>query len=129
MYVKGGNVTVTNSTFINNSASGGGGGAISTSFYANVSLINNIFSHNSAAYCGAIEIFEFYCNQVSLIGNNFTYNRAAQQISGNNGGGVICIINASILVSVNIFSHNSAAGDAGVIQVDESDIIIERSVF
>lgn len=125
VYVSGGNVTVTctNSTFINNSASGGGGGAISTSFYANVSLINNIFSHNSAAYCGAIEIFEFYCNQVSLIGNNFIYNRAVQQISGNNEGGVICIKNASVTVSNNNFSHNSATWDAGVMQVDESDII------
>ena len=29
----------------------------------------------------------------------------------------------------NIFSHNSAAGDGGVIQTDESDVTIERSIF
>ena len=51
------------------------------------------------------------------------------RVAGNNGGGVICIRNASLIVSDNTFSHNSAAGDAGVICVDESDIIIERTTF
>ena len=130
VYFDGVNITVSNNTFINNTAITGGGGAIhSARRYTNVTLVNNIFSHNAAAYCGVMEVVEFYHHYVNITGNTFTYNRAIQQISGNNGGGVICIRNASILVSDNIFSHNSAAGDAGVIQVDESDIIIERSVF
>ena len=130
IYFDGGNITVTNSTFINNTASAGGGGAIySARRYTNISLINNIFSHNIAAYCGVIDVDEFYHHYVSITENTFIYNKAVGQVSGNNGGGVICIRNASFLVLDNYFSHNSAAGDGGVIQVDESNIIIERSTF
>ena len=129
VYFDGGNITVTNSTFVNNTAGGGGGAIHSARRYTNISLVNNIFSHNTAAYCGVMEVAEFYHYLVNITGNTFIYNRAVQQISGNNGGGVICIRNASILVLDNNFSHNSAAGDAGVIQVDESDITIQRSIF
>ena len=74
-----------------------------------------------------MEVAEFYHHHVNKTGNTFVYNRAVRQISGNNGGGVICIRNASMLLLDNTFSHNSAAGDAGVIQADESDVIIESS--
>ena len=130
VYYDGGNITVANNTFINNTASGGGGGAIySARRYTNISVVNNIFSHNTAAYCGVMDVAEFYHYHVNITGNTFVHNRAIQRISGNNGGDVICVRNASILLLDNNFSHNSAAGDAGVIQVDESDIIIERSIF
>ena len=130
VYFGGSNISITNSSFINNRASGGGGGAIySARRYSNISLVDNIFNHNTAAYCGVMEVAEFYHYRVNIIGNTFIYNRAVQQISGNNAGGVFCIRNASVLVTDNTFSHNSAAGDAGVIQVDESNIIIEGSIF
>ena len=129
VYFDGGNITITNSSLINNTANTGGGGAIySARRYTNISLVNNIFSHNTAAHCGVMSVAEFY-HYVDIIGNTFTYNRAVQKISSNNGGGVICVRNASMLVIDNIFSQNSAAGNAGVMQVDESDIIIERSMF
>ena len=76
-----------------------------------------------------MEVVEFFHYHVNITGNTFVYNRAIQRISGNSGGGVICIRNASIFAVDNTFSHNSAAGDGGVMQVDESDIIIERSIF
>ena len=133
IYFNGGNVTVYNSNFINNTASGRGGGAIyfetRRTHDAVIFLVNNTFSHNSAAYCGAIKMTEFNHFDVNITGNTFTHNRATDQHPGNNGGGVICARNASIFVIDNNFSHNSAAGDAGVIQVDESDITIERSIF
>ena len=123
-------ILITNSTFINNTAIAGGGGAIySARRCTNISLTDNIFSHNTAAYCGAMKIDEFYHYCVSITGNIFTYNRAIQVTSGNKGGGVLCIRNASISILDNDFSHNSAARGAGVIQVDESDIIIKRSIF
>ena len=126
----GGNITISNSSFINNTANSGGGGAIySARRYTNISLVDNIFNRNTAAYCGVMEVAEFYHYHVNIIGNTFIYNRAVQQISGNNAGGVLCIRNASVLVTGNTFSHNSAAGDAGVIQAEESDIIINRSIF
>ena len=129
VYIDGSNISITNSSFINNRAIAGGGGAIySARRYTNISLVDNIFNRNRAAYCGVMEVAEFYHYRINIIGNTFVYNRAVQQISGN-AGGVLCIRNASILVTGNTFSHNSAAGDAGVIQVDESDVIIERSIF
>ena len=130
IYFDGNNITVTNSTFINNTAITGGGGAIySARRYTSILLINNSFVHNIAAHCGAMEVDEFYHHHVNITGNTFIYNRAVGQVSGNNGGGVICIRNASISLLDNDFSHNSAAGEGGVIQVDESDITIERSIF
>ena len=130
IYFDGNNITVINSTFINNRASAGGGGAIySARRSTNISLINNFFSHNTASYCGVVEIAEFYHYHINITGNTFIYNRAVQQISGNSGGGVICVRNASVLILDNNFSHNSAAGDGGVIQADESEIAIERSIF
>ena len=130
VYFDGGNITITTSTFINNTASAGGGGAIySARRYTNISLVDNIFSLNTAVYCGVIDVDEFYHYHVNITGNTFSHNRAVGQVAGSNGGGVICIRNASIFVLDNNFSHNSAAGDAGVIQVDESNIIIDGSVF
>jgi predicted outer membrane repeat protein len=130
VYFGGSNISITNSSFINNRANGGGGGAIySARRYANISLVDNVFNRNTAAYCGVMKVAEFYHYRINIIGNTFIYNRAVQQIFGSNAGGVMCIRNASVFVSGNTFSHNSAAGDAGVIQADESDIIIERSIF
>ena len=121
---------ITSSTFINNAASAGEGGAIySARCYTNISLTDNIFSQSTAAFCGVMKVNEFYHYRVNIIGNTFTYNRATQIISKNKGGGVMCIRNASLSIVDNTFCHNSAAGGAGVIQVDESDIIIERSIF
>ena len=123
------NFIITSSTFINNEASGGEGGAIySDRRYTNISLTDNTFTQNTAAQCGVMKVNEFY-HHVNMIGNTFTYNRATRMISRNKGGGVMCIRTASLSIIDNNFSHNSAAGGAGVIQVDESDVIIERSIF
>ena len=130
IYFDGSSITVTNCTFINNAAPAGGGGAIySARRNAIVSLVNNIFSHNTAAYCGVIDVDEFYHYNVIITGNTFIYNRAVGLVAGNNGGGVICIRNASMTISGNNFSHNSAAGNAGVIRIDESEIVIKKSIF
>ena len=130
IYFDGGNITVTNSTFINNTALSGGGGAIySNRRNTTISLTDNTFSYNTAAYCGVIDIDEFFHNYVNFTGNTFTYNRAVGLVEGNNGGGVICIRNASISLIDNDFSHNAATGNAGVIRVDESDVIVQGSIF
>ena len=130
IYFDGGNIIVTNSTFINNTAVSGGGGAIySNRRNTTISLTDNTFIYNTAAYCGVIDIDEFFHNNFNFIGNTFTYNRAVGLVEGNNGGGVICIRNASISLIDNDFSHNTATGNAGVIRVDESDVIVQRSIF
>ena len=130
LYVDGGDITIINTTFVNNTALGGGGGALySARRYTNIYLTNNTFSYNTAAYCGVMDIDDFFHYHVNLTGNTFTYNRAVGQVAGNNGGGVICIRNASISLMDNNFSHNTATGDAGVIRVDESHVTIQRSIF
>jgi hypothetical protein len=126
----GGRLTVVNTIFVNNTANDGGGGAIYYGdSYTNISLTNNTFSRNTAAYCGVLDVDDFYHYNTTFTGNTFTYNRAVGQVAGNNGGGVICIRNASVSVLDNEFSHNSAAGDGGVLLVDESDVTVERSIF
>ena len=123
------NVTISGNTFEYNVASGGGGGAIYSGVrYGTIFLTKNTFSHNTAANCGAVQIFEswFHYN-ANFIGNVFTHNRATRQVAG---GGAVCISKASALVSDNTFSHNTAAGDAGALQVGDCDIVtIERSKF
>ena len=140
VYFSGVNVTIVNSTFVNNTAGGGGGvllfgGHHDQSNYGShhddalLLLINNTFIHNSAAYCGVIKMIGFHYDHANLTGNIFTYNRVVDRVAGNNGGGVICTRNASIFILDNDFSHNSAAGDAGVLQADESEVNIVRSNF
>ena len=126
-----GNITVSSTTFIKNTAVAGEGGAI-YSGGQNASIIlltNNTFSHNTAAYCGVLVVDDLYHYSANFTGNTFTHNRAVGPVAGNNVGGVICIRNASISVLDNNFSHNSAAGDAGVLRVDESDVTVEGSIF
>ena len=128
-------VLVSNTTFTNNTASSGGGGAIYTggrygTLVANISVLNSTFGNNTSAYCGVLSVDEPYRSIAKIIGNTFSYNKAVGQTAGSNGGGVICVKNASVSVLENTFSHNVAAGDAGVIQVDKSDItIITKCVF
>jgi predicted outer membrane repeat protein len=136
------NVAISSSTFVRNAAIAGGGGAIHCDGQ-NASIIlltNNTFSHNTAAYCGVMDVDDLYhCSaniktdpyhcSANIVGNTFTHNRAVGQVAGNNGGGVICIGNASVSVLDNKFSHNSAAGDAGVLLVDESDVTVKTSIF
>lgn len=130
VYVTGGNITVSGSTFTNNTAIAAGGGAIfSNTRYANISLTDNTFSYNIAVYCGALDVDEFYHPHVDITANTFTHNRATGTLAGNNTGGVICIRNASIFFLCNNFSHNLAAGNGGVLTVDESDITVDQSVF
>ena len=124
-----GNITISGNTFEYNVASGGGGGAIYSGVrYATISLTKNTFSHNTAANCGAVQIFESWLHyNANFIGNVFTHNRATGQVAG---GGGMCISKASALVSDNTFSHNTAAGDAGALQVGDCDIVtIKGSKF
>ena len=124
-----GNITISGNTFEYNVASGGGGGAIYSGVrYATIFLTKNTFSHNTAASCGAVQIIEIWLHyDANFIGNVFTHNRATGQVAG---GGAMCISKATALVSDNTFSHNTAAGDAGALQMGDCDIVtIERSKF
>ena len=130
----GNNITITNTTLVDNTVIGGGTVALERSYrYAttrltnNISLTNNIVSHNTASFCGVLSIVD---SHVDSTGNIFTYNRAVGQTVGrSDGGGVMCVRNSSISLLDDTFSHNSATGDGGVITVDNSSITVDRSIF
>ena len=126
-------ITVSKSSFIHNtvlSADGKGGAIYSDEKQVNVSITDSLFSHNVAAYCGAID-FDGYHQNVKLSSSLFTYNAALNgtRFNDDNGGGVACLRKASITVTGSSFSDNSAAGNAGVFAVDESELFVEKSVF
>ena len=66
---------------------------------------SNTFGYYTAAYCGTIDIAKSHRYRADLIGNSFSYNRVMGMIAGSNGGGVVCIRNASVL---NLVTPNSA---------------------
>ena len=134
----GNNITITNTTFVNNTVVGGGTVALGdiyvyTYYYTttrltnNISLTNNIFSHNTASFCGALSVLD---SRVNSTGNIFTDNKAVGLTATRiDGGGVMCARNSSISLSDDTFSHNSAMGDGGVITVDNSSVMVDRSIF
>ena len=124
-----GNISVVNSTFINNTASRGGGSIYSSKSYTNISLTNNTFSNNTASYCGVLFVDQFDHHIINITGNTFTFNKAVGQVAGSNEGGVACIRNASVIVFNNTFSNNSATGDAGVLRAEESGVTIKSCQF
>ena len=123
-------ISANKGAFINNSVRVGGGGAIySGGSFTIISLVEMLFSHNSATYCGVLSIDGTHHRSINFTASMFTHNRATGGIIGNDTGGVICIRNASILILNDTFYHNTAAGHAGVMQVEESFVIIMESVF
>ena len=123
-------VSVSHSYFKNNTARAGSGGAI---YYGgehtNVSLIDSTFDYNSASICAVLDIDDFHHYSVKLIGSTFSYNTATGRLIGGGQGGVVCVKNASISVIDSTFSHNSAVLHAGVFNVDDSVLNVERSLF
>lgn len=123
-------VSVSHSYFKNNTARAGSGGAI---YYGgehtNVSLVDSTFDYNSASICAVLDIDDFHHYSVKLIGSTFSYNTATARLIGGGQGGVVCVKNASISVVDSTFSHNSAVLHAGVFNVDDSVLNVERSLF
>ena len=119
-------------TFFNNTAGGGFGGAIySRGQDINVSLVETTFSYNSASYCGVLDTHDSYhINTANLTRSAFTNNRATGTLSRRPGGGVLCIRNSTlILVANSTFRYNSAMGDAGVLDVENSTVTVMNSTF
>ena len=120
-------ISVLQSSFTNNTALTLGGGVIYThSRYSNISISASTFTLNSASYCSVLDVDEFYHFNVSITNSSFTHNTATGNILG---GGVACIRNSSIDILRNSFQHNHADLHGGVFQIDESDVLIEDSVF
>ena len=129
IYVSGENnsIQVTSITFRNNAAVGESGGAIySNGRYANVTLTSSTFHNNSASYCGVLNVDNYNHFSVNLTNSIFTYNTALGQTIG---GGVACIVNATINIINSVFKHNFANFHAGVFYIDESHTTVDGNLF
>ena len=74
-------ISVFDSPFINNTAMTEGGGAIYTNGqYANVTLTSSTFHNNSASYCGVLDVDNYNHFSVNLTNSIFTYNTASQHL-------------------------------------------------
>ena len=127
MFISGDNsyIMIEQNSLTNNEASNGRGGAVySNGRNTNVSITETTFSYNTALHCGALAVDNFQHYSMRFNKTTFTYNAATST-----RGGVMCIRNASISVQDSTFSHNTAAGNAGVFEVDDSHFNIKRASF
>ena len=121
-------ITFNASVFVNNSVTNGSGGAVYTKHA--LSITNTIFGHNKAPWCAAFNVDQSNSGRSTFITlSTFLHNTAVGSTTRGNLGGVGCIRNAEVSVFRCTFSHNSAAGDGGVLNIEGSIISIESSTF
>ena len=96
-----GTVTITNSTFVNNSAPNGGyGGGIFNA--GSIIITDSTFTNNSAAYGGAITA----TGGMTLVDSTVVGNIATA-----NGGGIWT--NTTVGIALSTFAYNKATGNGG----------------
>lgn len=109
IYNNGGTLTVTNSTFNNNTATGGSscGGAIAGSLNRPLTVTNSTISGNSSVWCGGgiISWGSFTVANSTISGNSSTYGGGI--FRGASGGGASTVTNSTII-------GNSASNGAGI---------------
>jgi probable HAF family extracellular repeat protein/predicted outer membrane repeat protein len=102
MYIASSAPTVTNCTFLNNSAGQNGGGAIH-SWNASPLFTNCIFAHNNGGSNGGGAIFNWDCPDVTILHCTFSNNNG-----GSGGGGAIYNNNSSTTVTNSILWEDAA---------------------
>ena len=117
------------STFINNTASQNGGAIYLNGWHSNYIVRECNFIHNSANSCGAISIIKYYDNNnmVEITDSIFNSNRAVS--ISNIGGGAVCIMNTTALISNCTFVGNTAAGFSGAMLSHNSTVVISYTLF
>ena len=115
-----GTVTVSNSTFSNNTAIGASGAIDNTN--GTLTVTNSTFSNNTARSGGAIENFQ---GTVTVTGSTFTGNRATS-----NDGGTIENFQGTVTVTGSTFTGNSAGGNGGALfNFFDSTMTVTGSTF
>ncbi len=115
----GGVVTVTNSTFTNNTADGIGGGAIFADGAA-VTVTNSTFTGNTAPGDAGGAVFAF--GVVTVTNSTFTNNTAA-------GSGAIFDEGGAVTVTNSTFTGNTAPGGTGGAIVTGGVVTVTNSTF
>ena len=114
-----GTVTVSNSTFSNNTAIGASGAIDNTN--GTLTVTNSTFSNNTARSGGAIENFQ---GTVTVTGSTFTGNSA-----GGNGGALFNFFDSTMTVTGSTFTNNTAGGEGGGIYNAFAPLSLRNNTF
>ena len=121
-------ILVYQSIFVSNTASQSGGAIHLDVKHLNCSITESTFIQNSASSCGALTIVKYNDNSIiKIIDSIFNYN-SAESIS-NSGGGAVCIMNTTALISKSTFVGNTAAGFGGAMVSHNSTVVINDTTF
>ncbi|WP_299521797.1 S-layer family protein [uncultured Methanobrevibacter sp.] len=132
-----GGITITGSTFVNNS--GRWGGAISTAGYllsgddvGTLNVVDSIFKDNVALYGGAIDIVgNNYIISNSVFDNNTALGKGDMTPNNNNGGAIVVTDSGKTIVGTieksNFTNNNAHYG--GALWINEGEITISTSLF
>ena len=117
------------STFIDNTASQNGGALYLNGWNSNYIIRQCNFIHNYASLCGAISIVKYYDNNnvVEITDSFFNTNRAVS--ISDIGGGAVCIMNTTALISNCTFIGNIAIGFGGAMVSHDSTVLINDTTF
>jgi predicted outer membrane repeat protein len=123
----GGNVTITNSRFTNNSAAGhGGGGAIDFFSGSTVNISNTVFENNTHAdAAGGAVVME---SNGTLILNSSTFS-GNSVTSGAAGGALELESGNTATIQNSTFSGNSAPTSGGAIHVPSGSLTLVNDTF
>ena len=116
-------LSVNRSIFFNNTASESGG-AIYVDFQnLDFSIMETSFIQNSADSCGVLNILHYNTSIAQITGAIFDSNKA------NTGGGALCLMNTSAVISNCTFTGNAAVGLGGAVISHDSMVVINHSIF
>ena len=118
-----GTVTISNSTFANNSANIAGGGLFNYDT-GTVTISNSTFTNNSALVNGG-GIYNYH-GSMSISNSTFASNTSFSNQSG--VGGALVNDTGTLTISNSTFANNSANVTGGIINVDSGSMTISNSI-
>ena len=121
-------VSVDRTIFFNNTSSQSGGAIYLDVEHLNLSVTESRFIQNSADSCGVLNIHTRYNSSiVQITDTTFDSNEALR--ASDTGGGAICVVTTSAVISNCTFVGNTAAGSGGAFVSHNSTVVINHTVF
>ena len=121
-------ISVNQSIFINNTASRSGGSIYLDVEHLEFSIAESSFIQNSADSCGVLKFLTYYSTSITQITDTtFDSNKALR--ASDTGGGALCIMNTSAVISNCTFFGNAAVGFGGAFVSHSSMVVINRTIF
>ena len=116
-------ISVNQSIFFKNTASQSGGAIYVDVEHLNFSVTETSFIQNSADSCGVFNSLHYNTSIAQITGTTFDSNKA------NTGGGALCLVNTSAVISNCTFTGNTAAGLGGAMVSHDSMVVINHTIF